>query len=69
MRESDLKRARAGDRTREQQDPAGVAGLQQPARPAQVRIESPIDGIVTRRNIEEGENGVVGTMNNPARCC
>ena len=29
-----------------------------------VRIVSPIDGIVTRRNIEEGETAVVGTMNN-----
>jgi HlyD family secretion protein len=31
---------------------------------SQVRIQSPIDGIVTRRNIEEGETVVVGTMNN-----
>lgn len=29
-----------------------------------VRIVSPISGIVTRRNIEEGETVVVGTMNN-----
>jgi HlyD family secretion protein len=29
-----------------------------------VRIESPIAGIVTRRNIEEGETVVIGTMNN-----
>ena len=29
-----------------------------------VGIVSPIDGIVTRRNIEEGETAVVGTMNN-----
>jgi HlyD family secretion protein len=29
-----------------------------------VRIESPIDGIVTRRNIQEGETAVTGTMNN-----
>ena len=29
-----------------------------------VEIVSPIDGIVTRRNIEEGETAVVGTMNN-----
>ena len=32
---------------------------------SKVRIESPINGIVTRRNIEEGETVVVGTMNNP----
>jgi HlyD family secretion protein len=31
---------------------------------SKVRIESPIDGIVTRRNIEEGEMVVIGTMNN-----
>jgi HlyD family secretion protein len=31
---------------------------------SKVRIESPLDGIVTRRNIEEGETVVVGTMNN-----
>ena len=31
----------------------------------QVTIRSPIDGIVTRRNIEEGETVVIGTMNNP----
>jgi HlyD family secretion protein len=31
---------------------------------SKVRIESPIDGIITRRNIEEGETVVVGTMNN-----
>lgn len=31
----------------------------------QVTITSPIDGIVTRRSIEEGETVVIGTMNNP----
>ena len=31
---------------------------------SQSLFESPFDGIVTRRNIEEGENVVVGTMNN-----
>jgi HlyD family secretion protein len=29
-----------------------------------MRVVSPIDGLVTRRNIEEGETAVVGTMNN-----
>ncbi len=32
---------------------------------SRVRMESPINGIVTRRNIEEGETAVTGTMNNP----
>ena len=31
----------------------------------QVTITSPIDGVVTRRNIEAGETVVIGTMNNP----
>lgn len=31
---------------------------------SQVTLVAPFDGIVTRRNIEEGENVVVGTMNN-----
>ena len=31
----------------------------------QVTLLAPFDGVVTRRNIEEGENVVVGTMNNP----
>ena len=31
----------------------------------QVTLVSPIDGLVTRRNIEEGETVVIGTMNNP----
>jgi HlyD family secretion protein len=31
---------------------------------SKVRIESPIEGIVTKRNIQEGETVVVGTMNN-----
>ncbi len=29
-----------------------------------VRFQSPIDGIVTRRNIQEGETAMIGTMNN-----
>jgi HlyD family secretion protein len=32
---------------------------------SKVRMESPIDGIVTRRNIQQGETAVIGTMNNP----
>jgi HlyD family secretion protein len=31
---------------------------------SKVTIDSPIDGIVTRRSIEEGETVVIGTMNN-----
>ena len=52
------------------QDPRNAAqpdaggSRQQPAHAAQVRFEAPFDGIVTRRNVEEGENVVIGTMNN-----
>src|SRR6202163_785814 len=70
--ESDVQAAESGLKEREKQ----VGG--QEARIAQeraglesarydlskVRIESPIDGIVTRRNIQEGETAVIGTMNN-----
>jgi HlyD family secretion protein len=31
---------------------------------SKVRIESPIEGIVSRRNIQEGETAMIGTMNN-----
>jgi HlyD family secretion protein len=45
------------------QDRAALASAQFDL--SKVRIESPIAGIVTRRNIQEGETAVVGTMNNP----
>lgn len=32
---------------------------------AKTTIRAPIDGIVTRLNVEEGETAIVGTMNNP----
>ncbi len=32
---------------------------------AKTTISSPIDGVVTRLNVEEGETAIVGTMNNP----
>ena len=44
------------------QERAGLASARYDL--AKVRIESPIDGIVTRRNIQEGETAVTGTMNN-----
>ena len=33
---------------------------------SRVTIESPIDGIVTKRNVEDGEQAVVGFTNNPS---
>jgi HlyD family secretion protein len=48
-------------RVREQEAAVANAGYQL----SKVRIESPIDGLVVRRAVEEGETAVVGTMNNP----
>src|SRR5207249_3825975 len=45
------------------QERAGLASAEYDL--SKVRIESPIDGIVTRRHIQEGETEVIGTMNNP----
>jgi HlyD family secretion protein len=65
VRESDLKAREQEIKTREtqlNQQQAGLASSQHTL--AQVRFDAPFDGIVTRRNVEEGENVVVGTMNN-----
>jgi HlyD family secretion protein len=48
--------------SRIKQERAGLESAQYDL--SKVRIQSPIDGIVTRRNIQEGETAVVGTMNN-----
>ena len=65
MRESDLNARAQEIRTREEQVRQQEAGLVSSRyNLSQARFESPFDGIVTRRNIEEGENVVVGTMNN-----
>ena len=71
--ENDLKIRQAELRTQEQQVQTQQARMQQERATldsakydlSKVRIESPINGVVTRRNIEEGETVVVGTMNNP----
>lgn len=65
VRESDLKAREQEIKNREtqlNQQEAGLTSSQHTL--AQVRFEAPFDGIVTRRNIEEGENVMVGTMNN-----
>ena len=66
MRQSDATRrkSRSEDAASAHDAGAGVARERQVLDLSKVRIESPIDGIVTRRNIEEGETVVVGTMNN-----
>ena len=70
--ENDLKTAESALREREKQIAPQAARISQERATlesarydlSKVRIESPIDGIVTRRNIQEGETAVVGTMNN-----
>jgi len=65
VRQADLKTREQEAQTREQQIRQEVAGLSTTRyNLSQVTIASPMDGIITRRNIEEGENVVVGTMNN-----
>jgi HlyD family secretion protein len=65
VRESDLRAREQEIRTRQEQVRQQQAGLTQSQHSlAQSRFEAPFDGIVTRRNVEEGENVVVGTMNN-----
>jgi HlyD family secretion protein len=65
VRESDLKGREQEIKNRETQLNQQEAGLSSSRHAlAQVRFEAPFDGIVTRRNIEEGENVMVGTMNN-----
>ena len=65
VRESDLKAREQEIKSRETQLNQQQAGLQSSRHTlTQVRFEAPFDGIVTRRNIEEGENVMVGTMNN-----
>jgi HlyD family secretion protein len=72
IREADVKRSqqevtarRQEIETREQQIKQEQASLSQTRyNLTQIIIQSPMDGIVVRRNIEEGETAVVGTMNN-----
>lgn len=65
MRESDLNARTQEIRTREEQVRQQEAGLVNSRyNLSQSRFLSPFDGIVTRRNVEEGENVVMGTMNN-----
>jgi len=65
MRQADVDSAAKQIHTQElrmRQEEASLASAKYTL--SKVRIESPIDGIVTSRNIQEGETVVVGTMNN-----
>ena len=65
MRQSDLRSQEQAVRTQQlrmNQENASLESARYDL--SKVRIESPIKGIVTKRNIEEGETVVIGTMNN-----
>jgi HlyD family secretion protein len=65
LRQSDLAQREQSVKTQEtriRQEEANVESAHYDLN--KVRIVSPIAGIVTRRNIEEGETVVIGTMNN-----
>jgi HlyD family secretion protein len=65
VRQAELQAREQDIQTREQQIRQEQAGLETTKYSlSQIIIESPMDGLVTRRNIEQGENVVVGTMNN-----
>ncbi len=65
VQEADLRRSEQELKTQGQRIRQEGAALNQAQyNLSRARIESPIDGIVSRRNIEEGETVVIGTMNN-----
>ena len=72
VRESDVKAREQEIKARQQEITTREIGIRQEKASLattrydldQVIISAPMDGIVTRRNIEEGETAVVGTMNN-----
>lgn len=64
-RETNLAASEQSVRTQEQRIKQEEALLESARTDlSKVRIVSPITGIVTKRNVEEGETAVVGTMNN-----
>jgi HlyD family secretion protein len=64
MREADLRNQEQALTTQEHRITQAKAGVQSAEVDlSKVRIESPLDGIIVRRNVEEGEMVVVGTMN------
>ena len=65
LRESELRARKTEVATHEQRVRQELASLESVRHDlTKVTIVAPIDGVVTRRTIEEGETVVVGTMNN-----
>lgn len=66
VRESELKARKTDVRTQEQRLQQEVANLSNAKYNLdKVTILAPMDGLLTRLNIEEGETVLMGTMNNP----
>jgi HlyD family secretion protein len=66
MRQTDVRVTEQSIRTLESQIRQEEANLESAQYDlTKVRVVSPIEGIVTRQNVEEGETAVVGTRNNP----
>jgi HlyD family secretion protein len=67
LRTGDVKNAEQAVSTAEQRIRSQMADLESAQHDlSRVTIEAPIDGIVTKRNVEEGEMAVVGFTNNPS---
>ena len=65
VREQDLRAQEQNVQTQQQRMRQEQATLENARTDlSKVRIESPLNGIITRRNVELGETAVVGTMNN-----
>jgi len=65
MRQTDVRVSEQSVRTQEQRIKQEEANLESARYDLnKVRLVSPIDGVVIRRNIEAGETAIVGTMNN-----
>ena len=66
LRETDLAVREAEVRAAEQRLAQEVANLRRARYDlSKVTLNAPIDGVITRLNIEEGETVLIGTMNNP----
>jgi HlyD family secretion protein len=67
LRAGDVRNAEQAVSTAEQRIKSQMADLESAQHDvSRVTIEAPIDGIVTKRNVEEGEMAVVGFTNNPS---
>ena len=67
LREGEVRNAEQAIATAEQRIRSQTADLESAQHDlSRVTIESPIDGIITKRNVEEGETAMAGFTNNPS---